>query len=73
MYVLALERSKQMRWAKDRAYEEYTQADTCCRTFFENVREPRVYSHIEKLIGPSGHTFTSMRSMLKEARRLVAS
>ena len=28
-----------------------------------------MYSHVEKLIGPSGHTFTSMRSMLKEARR----
>ena len=67
--LLDLVSREQTRWARDRGYEEYTQADTCCRAFFEDARDARVYSHIEKLRGPHGHTHTTMKALLKEAKR----
>ena len=67
--LLEMARKEQERWAKDRGYEEYTTAGTCCRAFFEDVRDAHVYSHIEKIVGRNGYTYSTMKGMLSEARR----
>ena len=64
-----LRQEEQTRWYRDRAYQEYRQEGTCSRAFFEDVKDARVYSHIEKLRGPNGETYSKMRDMLTEARR----
>ena len=66
--LVELQRSEQERWARDRAYEQYTQEGTCSRAFFEDMRDARVYSHIEKLRG-RGNTYTEMKDLLTEAKR----
>jgi ribonuclease HI len=67
--LLALRQEELTRWYRDRSYQEYRQEGTCSRTFFEDVKNTRVYSHIEKLRGPNGETYTKMPDMLTEARR----
>ena len=52
--LLRLLQSEQERWARDRRYEEFLNEGTCCRAFFDDVREARVHSHIEKLQNETG-------------------
>ena len=54
--LLRLLQSEQERWARDRRYEEFLNEGTCCRAFFDDVREARVHSHIEKLQSETGTT-----------------
>ena len=67
--LLELERKEQRRWEKDRAYDHHVHGNNCSRRFFEEIKEARIYSHIEKLRGPHGNTYTSMPDLHREAKR----
>ena len=66
--LLVLHKSEQSRWFNDRGFEQSAREDTCWRGFFEETREGRVNSHVERLSGP-GRMHTTMKGMFREASR----
>ena len=66
--LMRLHQAEQRRWFKDRGFEQSAREDTCWRGFFEETREGRTNSHVERLSGPT-RTHTSMKGMFSEASR----
>ena len=66
--LMKLHQREQTRWMQDRGYEQSAREDTCWRGFFEETREGRVNSHVQRLSGP-GRMHSTMKGMFKEASR----
>ena len=66
--LILVHKDEQSRWYKDRGFEQSAREDTCWRGFFEETREGRVNSHVERLSGP-GRMHTNMKGMFQEASR----
>ena len=66
--LMKLHQCEQTRWLQDRGYEQSAREDTCWRGFFEETREGRVNSHVQRLSGP-GRMHSTMKGMFQEASR----
>ena len=66
--LMRLHQSEQSRWFKDRGFEQSAREDTCWRGFFDETREGRANSHVERLSAPT-RMLTNMNGMFTEASR----